>query len=174
MRNQTKPKQRINSKSKEKSLKKSNSIVPIAKKQVNNSTNDAATKNSKKPISSHNTAEDMFSPKTVSYHKGSRISYIVMEKHGKNIDSDNSFTYDTYNEDKKRKSHMTPVQGRVNHDLHTFRKILDDYEYLSEENSKLKAKLEAERTKTLKLEERLLSSQPKLSSNIKEIDSLKE
>jgi hypothetical protein len=64
MRTQSKPKQRVNSKSNEKKLKKSNSIVPLNKKLV--------PKSSKKP----NTSEEIVSPKTISYKK-SKIAFML-------------------------------------------------------------------------------------------------
>jgi hypothetical protein len=83
-------------------------------------------------------------------------------------------TYDTHFGEQHKRSQLTPLRNKANYDINTFRKILDDYDYLNDENMKIRSQLEMERSKTLKLEEKLLSSQPKLSSNIKEIDSLKE
>lgn len=96
-----------------------------------------------------------------------------MENHV-NIDSDTSFHKDSYFENHNRTS-ITPLKlTKANYDVSNFRKILDDYDYLKEENIKLKATIDNERQKTQKLEAKINVNQPKITANYKEIESLKE
>ena len=94
-----------------------------------------------------------------------------MEEHG-NVDSEDSFQKDNYIDHKM--TSMTPLKNNINYDISTFRKILDDYDYLKEENVKLRTLLEKEKSKAQKLEEKMLAHQSKIAASNKELEMLKE
>jgi hypothetical protein len=93
-----------------------------------------------------------------------------MERHG-NIDTDNSY----HNEaDRSCRQNYVSHRNQSVYDINSFRKILDDYDFLNDDNLRLKSLLDKEKNKVQKLEEKIMLDQPKINNNYKEIDSLKE
>lgn len=96
-----------------------------------------------------------------------------MEKHT-SIDSDSSIHKDSCTENQNRSS-ITPIKtSKTNYDINSFRKILDDYDFLKEENTILKTLVDKEKQKSQKLESKLIASQPKINASNKELEMIKE